>query len=118
MENFTAARWIWHNSYRGINVYINFEDCSTLGEIPSDCRVKISCDRNYALYLNGEFIDCGQYSDYEDMKFYDELDVTPFVKTGRNDLLAVVYYQGKSCSTYRRGEPGLIFEVTADGETV
>ncbi len=118
MNNFSKAKWIWHNSYRGTNVYVNFEDEFTLSDIPSDCRIKISCDRNYMLYINGSFVDCGQYSVYEDMKFYDELDIAPFVKTGRNTLLAVIYYQGASCSTYRRGEPGLIFEVTADGEIV
>lgn len=118
MKSFSEAKWIWHNSYRGTNVYVNFEDEFTLGDAPSACSIKISCDRNYALYINGGFVDSGQYSDYEDLKYYDELDITPHVKPGKNTLLAVVYYQGVSCSTYRRGEPGLIFEVSADGEVV
>ncbi len=105
MINFQKAKWIWHNSFRGVNVYVNFEDEFTLDTVPTKCGIKISCDRNYALYINGSFVDSGQYSDYEDLKFYDELDITPYVKPGNNTLLAVVYYQGTSCSTYRRGEP-------------
>ena len=61
MKSFSEAKWIWHNSYRGTNVYVNFEDEFTLGDAPSACSIKISCDRNYALYINGGFIDSGQY---------------------------------------------------------
>jgi hypothetical protein len=83
MKSFSEAKWIWHNSYRGTNVYVNFEDEFTLGDAPSACSIKISCDRNYALYINGGFVDSGQYSDYEDLKYYDELDITPHVKPGK-----------------------------------
>ena len=115
---FETAAWIWHNDYRGINVYVNFEDSFTLAGTPGSALLRISCDRNYMLSLNGRFVDCGQYSDYEDLKFYDELDVTRFLSPGVNRLKITVYYQGQSSSTYRRGEPGLIFELIADGEPV
>lgn len=118
MGSFDKAKWVWHNSYRGKNVYVNFEDKFTLKSAPSSCKVKISCDRSYALYVNGEFAHCAQCSDYEDLKFYDEVDITGHIKPGENELFVTVYYHGVSCSTYRCGEPGLIFEVIADGGVV
>ncbi|MCI8388341.1 MAG: hypothetical protein HFE63_07760 [Clostridiales bacterium] len=111
---FSKSEWIWHNDYRGVNVYVNFEDSFKLDSKPEKCLMRISCDRNYSLYINGKFVDCGQYSDYEDLKFYDELDISEFVNVGENKLFITVYYQNKSCSTYRHGEPGLIFEIIAD----
>lgn len=115
---FERSQWIWHNSYRGVNVYVNLEDSFSFDASPSGCRIRISCDTNYALWLNGHFVDCGQYADYEDMKVYDELNLSGLVKPGKNMLLITVYYQNQSSSTYRHGEPGLIYEITADGTPV
>lgn len=107
---FDNAVWIWHNDCDTTNVYVDFDDRFTLDEV-GDCHILISCDRNYSLSINDRFVNCGQYSDYEDLKYYDELDITPFVKTGENRLHITVFHQHQSSSTYRQGKPGLIFEV-------
>ena len=107
---FDKAVWIWHNDYSTTNVYVDFDDSFTLDEV-GECRILISCDRNYSLSINDRFVNCGQYSDYEDLKYYDELDITPFVKAGENRLHITVFHQHQSSSTYRQGKPGLIFEV-------
>ncbi|MFA6948953.1 MAG: sugar-binding domain-containing protein, partial [Eubacteriales bacterium] len=114
MPAFEKAKWIWNGEMHSPNVYVSFEDSFSLPEKSGEVRLRISCDRNYALYCNGKFVDCGQYGDYEDLKYYDELDVTPYLSAGENKLLVTVFYQGQDCSNYRRGEAGVIYEVSGE----
>lgn len=45
--------------------------------------VHIAAHSKYALYVNGEFVDCGQYADYEEYQVYDTLDISGFLKEGK-----------------------------------
>lgn len=75
----------------------------------------ISVDWQYAVYVNGSFVNCGQYTDYEYYKVFDALDISPFVHSGKNTLQITACWQGESCSAYRAYAAGLIFSVHQDG---
>lgn len=74
----------------------------------------ISADSAYAAYLNGRlaaFSSCGDYPYY---KLYDRVDITEYC-TAENDLRIRVWYIGENSQTYLIGEPGVAFEISADG---
>ena len=44
----------------------------------------ISADSEYVVFLNGKFINCGQYDDFPENKVYDVLDLSDSLQYGRN----------------------------------
>lgn len=72
----------------------------------------------YAVYINGEFVDCGQYPGYEDYQVYDVLDITDYVIEGKNTLLLTQYVMGADFSTHRILKPGVIFSIWQNEECV
>ena len=72
MDN--RSKWIWKRDLSGKDVYCDFVD--SFDYSGGDVKVKISADSNYALYINGNFVESGQYGDYPHYKVYDEFDIT------------------------------------------
>ena len=68
----------------------------------------------YSVYINGHFVDCGQYPGYEDYQVYNELDITPYLLNGKNELLLTQYVGGIDCATSRIQFPGVIFTIWQD----
>ncbi len=107
------SRWIWVDGNPQKDSY---------GEFYSEFRydggqaiIRISVDSNYVLYINGEFVNSGQYCDFPHYKVYDELNVTEWCREGINQLAIVVWYYGEECFTYYSGNAGLWFEIDIDG---
>ena len=69
----------------------------------------IAAHSQYAVYINGVFVDAGQYDDYEDWQVYDTLDITDFISDGQNELLVWHYVAGEDFSTRSKLVPGIIF---------
>ena len=78
----------------------------------------ISASTQYAVYLNGQFVDCGQYEGYEDYQVYDTLDIGKFLQDGKNELLIGHYVCGEGFSTRRILIPGIIFEVHSEEDVL
>lgn len=117
MKDFSGSKacWIWNN--RGEpqeNQYVEFRREFTLDSVPADgARLSISADSNYALWVNGLFVDCGQYSDFPSNKSYDAMEVGKYLKQGKNAICVLVYYFGRTCHVYLKGDPGLVFLLEA-----
>ncbi len=71
----------------------------------------IAAHTQYAVYINGNFADAGQYDDYEDWQFYDTIDITDFCCEGENELAVWHYVAGDDFSTRSSLIPGIIFSV-------
>ena len=114
---FKNAKWIWTGPKARPNEYGEFYSCFDFrGE---EARLLIAADSNYAVYLNGELCTFGQYADYPYDKVYDNVDITPFCREGKNHLAILVWYYGiETTQVYYLGEAGVIFEVFADGCSV
>ena len=82
-------QWIWlKDASKKINTYAAFrQNFSYNGEPVS---LELSAADEYAVFVNGNFVDCGQYDDYPDLKFFDTLDLSAFCKTGDNIPAPVV----------------------------
>ena len=70
------SKLIWTGKQSEINSYARFKTNFKNEKSHSDSAIKISADTEYALYLNGMFVDCGQYDDYPFDKIYDETDIS------------------------------------------
>lgn len=119
MNRFKDAEWIFvKNIEKNIcNSYFDYT-CGFQADTGKKTLLYVSACSLYALYINGEFIDCGQYPGYEDYQVYDVLDITDHVMEGENTLLLIQYVVGADFSTHRILTPGVIFSVWQNNKCV
>ena len=110
---FRQAKWIWCRGGQSQDLYVNFIKEFESGE---KATLKIASDSNYTVYINGELAAFGQYANYPTYKVYDSVDISRFVKPGKNTFAAIVWYFGAPCFTYYPGDAGLIYEIESDGK--
>ena len=67
----TNAKWIWHRERYACNEYADFKKEVIFSVIDSDAEICISADSEYVLWINDNFVGCGQYDDYPEEKVYD-----------------------------------------------
>jgi len=116
MQLFEHAAWLWDTAYNTAeNTYIDFFETFTVDTPADNYVMHISADANYAVYVNGTLINFGQYADYETYKVYDTIPLTGIVP-GKNEIKVTVHGRGRNFSTYRIGQPGVIYEVYADND--
>lgn len=111
---FKNAEWIWHNDYQQKNIYLNFFENVEIQNKKGEYYINISADSKYALYINGVYVNGGQYADYPDYKVYDCLDVSSLLKEGHNEINVVAYCQNVDSSTYRKEFGAVIYELCGD----
>jgi hypothetical protein len=111
---FQNAAWIWRKAPAGKDEFCDFV-AEFDAEAGKNYTLSIAADSNYTVWLNGELAAFGQYADYPYYKVYDKVDVTKFVREGKNRMAITVWYYGVNSATYVCGEAGVIFEVT-DGD--
>lgn len=107
---FYNASWIWNGEEQNlVNQYVEFRHEFKMDNLCKESMLYISVDTNYAVWINGSFINTGQFSDYPNAKTFDILDVSEYLVAGKNALCILAYYQGKSTSVYKKGDPRLIY---------
>ncbi len=108
------AKPIWLD-YEENNQYIqavrSFDVKSTENAI-----LQICADAEYAAYINGKLVGTGQFKSFPGKKFYDEYDISGFVKKGENTLSVVAYHQGQTTSAYYHDKANLSFAVIFENE--
>jgi len=112
------ACWLWPDYPGGdlINVYAQFRKTFELPEIPAACRVKVTADRAYRLIVNGQWVVDGPCRGYVEEWFYDEVDIAPFLKAGRNVIAALAHNPGIGNHQYiHAGFAGFLLEGEASG---
>ena len=117
MSVFQNAQWIFAAGVKPdvVDRYFDYQTTFSLAE-PADTKLYISAYSQYAVYLNGTFVDCGQMPGYEHLQFYDTLEISDYLVPGENTLLIRQYVCGADFSTEHRQIPGVIFALY-NGET-
>ena len=111
MSTFKKAKWIWLAEGQLQDQYAEFIDgFDYSGE--ESVKIDLSCDTDYTLYVNGNFVASNQYGDFEHYKIYDTVDITERLNKGKNEIYVLVHYSGISTSRYRPASAGLIYEVS------
>ena len=83
-----------------------------------DVHCLLSCDGDYTLYINGQYVASNQYGDYEWYKSYDSIDITHFLKKGKNSIAVLVWHFGTDSQRYIKAQAGLIFELQSNGKVL
>lgn len=116
MKVFETAKWIWDvPNTQNKDEYVEFFKRIELNT-GKKTVMRISCDGDYTLFINGKYVESNQYGDFEHYKIYDELDISEFIKDGENDFAVLVWHSGYNSSRYIVGVPGLIYEVLQGGK--
>ena len=116
MNNFFKhAEWIFVKNFSQdtCNTYFDYLAEFDAAE-GSNTKLYISASTLYAVYVNGQFVECGQYADYEDYQVYDEILLDSYLVEGKNQIEITHYVVGENFSTHRIQIPGVIFSVWQD----
>lgn len=113
MNNFNMAKWVWVEKDCSPDTYGEFFDEFTWEAGNVNCL--LSCDSDYTLFINGKFVASNQYGDFEWYKSYDTIDITKFLKKGKNTIAVLAWYFGTDSQRYLKATAGLIFELQSNG---
>lgn len=115
-ELFLDASWIWYTEADEPDTYGDFIDNFNYTGGKVICH--ISCDGDYTLLVNGEFVSSNQYGDFEHYKIYDSIDITNYLTIGENTIFITVWHLGIASSRYKPAKAGLLYEIECDGQSV
>jgi len=108
------AEWIWR--YRGLgessfldatppyaeeaNRYVYFRKVFEIEGQVSEAAVHISADGRYQLFVNGQLVGRGPARCNPAWQYVDPCDLTPYLRSGRNVVAALVHSYGRPTSWY------------------
>lgn len=83
-------------------------------------KVYITADDYYRLYVNGTFVGMGPAAGTTDCTYFNEIDVSKFLREGSNVIAVHTYYQGLVNRVWVSGDNrhGLIMDMVVDGKCV
>lgn len=110
------AEWIWLHDGESKDEYVQFLDEFESGN--QNVVIKIACDTDYIVYVNGKVAAYGQYAAFPKMAVYDEIDVSSFAVCGKNELAVLVWHWGVGAMVRCVKEAGLWYEVCEAGKLV
>ncbi|PKS08417.1 hypothetical protein jhhlp_005128 [Lomentospora prolificans] len=123
----TTAQWIWAPNYSDDadpGRFVLFRRVFELQNAIPQGKVLlyVSADTRYRLYLNGKSISFGPCKSYPGRWNYEEVDIAPWLRQGRNVLAARVLRLSPSqhgcLSMMRTPLPGLIVQATIEGQDI
>ncbi len=102
-----------HNQNQS-NTWIDFMKEFELQEVPPQVMAKIACDSKYWMWINGELaVFEGQLKRGPNPHdtYYDQVDITSFLREGNNKIAILTWYFGKDGFSHKSsGQAGLVFE--------
>ena len=110
----TLGKWIWTNDVYDGDEYGEFYREFEYGG--GYAELKISVDGDYTLFVNGQFFECNQFSDFEHYKIYDTLDLSPLLQKGKNSIAVLVWHFGVNNARFFKASAGLWFELKENGK--
>ncbi|MCI0718181.1 MAG: family 78 glycoside hydrolase catalytic domain [Acidobacteria bacterium] len=91
------------------NLFVYFRKTFDLSEGADRALAQISADSRYKLYVNGHYVGRGPARCDPIWQYYDEYDIAPLLRPGRNVIAALVHYYGEKTGWYEVGRPGFLF---------
>ena len=117
MNAFDKSKWIWPTSNAQPDEYAEFYECVDF--YGKSAELYISSDSNYTVYVNGSLAAFGQYADFPYKKVYDRIDLSRYMRQGKNVVAFRVWYYGvDTFSTYYPGRAGLLYSLYGDGTLI
>lgn len=113
---FKKGLWIWHSPEAIKDDHAEFLDFFEYSGGKVECF--ISCHDEYALFINGRFVETNQYSDFDHYKVYDRIDLSPFLQIGKNTFALSVWYCGGHSMRFSPSVGGVVFEIADENENI
>ena len=111
---FKNCSWIWYSAEERNDDYAEFFD--SFEYFGGKAVARISADSDYILTIGGKYASSSQYGDFEHYKIYDEVDITPFLSIGDNEISLIAHHYGIDTSRHRAQRAGAIYEIEIDGK--
>lgn len=96
------ARWIWYD-YSGfdlLNSWMDVRRSFRISKVPRKAVICITADTQYRLYVNGRHVHQGPARGFQKSWPCDEVDIAPFLRSGKNVIAARVHQMGVSTFQY------------------
>ena len=86
--------------------------------VPERVTARLTADDYYKLYINGEFVCQGPAQGYPQGYNWNEVDVTRYLRSGENEIIAEVYYNGLINRSFDSGDLrcGFVCDILAGDE--
>ena len=102
------AHWIWGKGERAEkNVYYYFRKEIEVLDNTDGYRLFIAADTRYQLFINGEFVGRGAPIGTPNYQYYDEYNLSGYLRKGNNCIAVIVYHLG----TILHSRGGLLTEL-------
>ena len=116
-----GAKWIWAST-TSANSYVAFRKTFSLDEVPEEAVANIAAESKYYLWLNEElavFDGASKRGATPYDSFYEQVDLTDYLKQGENTLVILVSYNGRGGnSSVDPGKAGLLFQMQAGDQAI
>lgn len=114
------SREEWEPSKLLRNIRFYVKKRFMLNSVCARLVMRVSADDYYKLYINGRFVGQGPAQGYHTCCYWNEFDVSPYLKSGENEIRADVYYQGLINRAYQSGDGriGFIAELLAGKDCI
>jgi hypothetical protein len=115
------ANWIWQADNGPADTWMSFRKEFNINKIPEKAIARITAESKYWLWINGRMVVFeGQLKrDMLDKLYYDEIDLTPYLSSGKNTIAALVWYWGReSFSHHDTGKGGFLFDGKFDNRSI
>ncbi len=85
-----------------------------------NCKISISADDYYFLYINGQFVCSGPAPGYPWHYYYNEIDISEYAVIGENTIAVRTYYQGLVNRVWVSADNrhGMICQITSEGNVI
>lgn len=109
------ARWIWRQQqerkpYNQMIVARKSFECAAA----RSARIAVTADTWYRLRINGEWVADGPCRSWPEHFYYDELDVLPYLRPGRNEIEILALFSGIGDFHCRPQEAGLLAQLEVE----
>lgn len=115
----SPARWIWYPSGRTLqNTFVLFRKEIDLDKEVTKAVGWVLADSRYQLLVNGQRVQWGPAPSDPRWQEADPVDLTPYLRKGKNVIACQVCFFGTGDGTHPMGKPGFIFNLDIDGQKV
>lgn len=116
--NILKGKKIWQGDVKAKDTYVDFK-AEFNAERNKKVLLRISCDSNYTVYINGKIAGFAQCADYPHYRNYDEIDITSLCKANEPNVFeATVWHYGVDSQTYVNADAYLLFDIIQRGKTL
>ncbi len=116
---FSSAEWIWDGGEPApLDAYRLLRRAFVLKAVPKRAPLRIACDREYRLFINGRYVARGPAPNPPAHASYDELDVSAHLIKGANAIALIVHHMGAPSFQTLMGRAGLLLKLDIPGARV